>query len=116
MTTDPGVFDRAVVLERLDGDLELFHEIRDLFVAEGPAMVGEVRAAFHGGDVRALERNAHGLKGALLSLAAGPAADVALAIETAARDGELDPVEALVERLDREVDRLVRALGDQETN
>ncbi len=71
-----------------------------------------------GGDPREIERAAHRVKGSLLVMAAGPAAEVALALEALGRSGETADAGSTLARLEQEIDRLMPEMakladGDQ---
>jgi CheY-like chemotaxis protein len=56
---------RTVLLERVDGDLELLRELVDLFVMDCPRALREIRAAIDEKNCRALNRAAHSFRGAI---------------------------------------------------
>jgi PAS domain S-box-containing protein len=90
----------------VDGDTELLSEIIQAYLAEAPHLLQSLQAAGSQGDAVALARAAHKLKGALINLAVGEAAEIAKTIETAARQGDtvqaialLPALEALLQQL-----------------
>jgi PAS domain S-box-containing protein len=80
---------RAAALERVGGDVGLLGELAELFLRDCPQQLAEVRAAVVRGDVPAVRRLAHTLKGAAGTLGAAAAADAALRLETMARNNDL---------------------------
>ena len=104
------VFDYETALRRTDGDAELLAELTSLYVEETPATLTEIDASIELGDVSAVERLAHRLKGALLTLAAAPASRAALELEERARDGDLEGCRHAARSLRRELDRLESSL------
>jgi two-component system sensor histidine kinase/response regulator len=103
-------FNLAEALDRVDGDGGLLTEIAGIFLAEIPAMFDGVTTAHAAGDVVALSRAAHRIRGSVLTFAAGPASEVALALEQRQRTGEIAPADTLVPILKIELDRLSKSL------
>jgi two-component system, sensor histidine kinase and response regulator len=103
-------FDFASALERVDGDRDLLAEIVGMFAAACPGNLGEIRQALEAGDAHLLERLAHTIKGAALSVGAVSVSAAALAMETQARDGDLENGAALVGDLDEKVKLLLPEL------
>lgn len=97
------ILDRARIdsLREMDADGALLRELIDLFRADGPQMLADLRAAVDSRDPKALSKKAHLLKGSLLSLGAVRARDLAQRIEQLGKDGRLDDAAALVPDLDR---------------
>jgi PAS domain S-box-containing protein len=109
-TDDVPPFDRAAALDRVDGDRGLLAEIAGIFLSDIPAMLESVKAAQTAGDPAALTRAAHRVKGSVLTFAAGPSSDAALALEQLGRTGEMAGADRLVRTLELELDRLASAL------
>jgi CheY-like chemotaxis protein/HPt (histidine-containing phosphotransfer) domain-containing protein len=108
----PDELDRAVALERVGGDLELLHELAQMFAAEAPSWLEGLVNAVTAADAAALKRVAHTLKGAVGTFGARRAFDAALRLEMLGREGNLaEAPEALVEA-QVAVARLLRALGE----
>mgnify|MGYP001097660140 CR=1 FL=1 len=104
------VIDRAALLERLGGDVELFEEIAGLFREDCPKLLSEIRSAVHGADAPALERAAHTLKGCVANFGAQAAFDAALRLERLGRARELDGAASACETLETEIVRFQQAL------
>jgi HPt (histidine-containing phosphotransfer) domain-containing protein len=100
------VLDREEAIRRASGDRALLAELTGIFLEETPETLSKIELALEARDAKAIERLAHRLKGALLTLAAPAAARAALELENAA-DGA--PREAF-DRLRREVSRLEEEL------
>lgn len=98
------------MLERMGGDMELLAEVVDLFLEDSPKMLDSLRVAISGGDAHSVERSAHSLKGALLNMAAEPAASVALQLERMGREEELERSLDALRQLETEMGRLCEAL------
>lgn len=96
------IFDKADLLARLDGDEELFSEIVEVFLSEGPGQIEDVVTALQKGEASVIERSAHGLKGAAGNIGAVRLRRVAHRIEAAARRGDASAASALGDALERE--------------
>ena len=94
------VFDRALALSRVGGDVELLKEIAVLFLNDYPKSLSELHQAVESGDARMLERTAHGLKGSVSNFGARPVVDAALQLETMGRAQKLVEVEQVLHTLE----------------
>ena len=103
-------FDHATALVRANGDDALLAELSALFLDETPQTLRAIEGALAACDQVAVERLAHRLKGALLTLSAEPAAKVALTLETTARANSPAECEAVLGQLATEIERLTPEL------
>ncbi|MFQ5586427.1 MAG: response regulator [Thermodesulfobacteriota bacterium] len=106
------VFDRKAVLDRVEGDKELFKELVELFLKNTPQLMGEIRDAVSRGDASQLEHSAHTLKGSAGNFCAGPAFDAALKLETMGREGKIKEADEAISVLQGEIERLKTALEE----
>lgn len=102
-TVPSGRFDRTVALARANGDSALLAELSGLFLDETPQTLAAIERALATSDLAAVERLAHRLKGSLLTLAASPAAGLALELETAARSRSLETCAPMLAELTEEL-------------
>ena len=98
-------FDQKAALERVEGDLDLYFELIDMFAESSTAEIGGIEEAMRAQDAKLVGSRAHAIKSALGNLGAMTCFDLALEIETAAKAGDLKPVAALLESLRNEVGR-----------
>ncbi|HEY6291275.1 MAG TPA: Hpt domain-containing protein [Terriglobia bacterium] len=103
---EPLVFDRAVALDRVEGDWELLREVIGIFLECCAPMLAEVWQASARGDMKATERAAHALKGSLASLAANEAWGLAAELEELAREAGRQGMPAAFKRLEQALERL----------
>jgi HPt (histidine-containing phosphotransfer) domain-containing protein len=96
----------AAALERIDGDRDLLREVAGIFRRDCPQMLENIREAVTNRDARALEREAHKLKGSLGAFCAKPAFEAALRLEMLGSRGNLDSVAGAYQLLEAEIDRL----------
>jgi len=104
------VLDRDTAIGRASGDRELLAELIRIFLEETPETLPRIEEALEARDARAIERLAHRLKGALLTLAAPAAAQAALELETAAGGDPEGASREAFDRLRQEVSRLEEEL------
>lgn len=98
--TSEALFDKAVALSRVGGDVELLKEIAELFLDDYPKSLNELREAVEARDPKRVERSAHGLKGSVSNFGARPAVDAALKLETMGRAQKLVEVEQVLNSLE----------------
>jgi two-component system sensor histidine kinase/response regulator len=98
--TSEALFDKAVALARVGGDVELLKEIATLFLDDYPKSLSELRRAVESGDARLVERTAHGIKGSVSNFGARPAVDAAILLETMGRTQKLVEVEQVLRTLE----------------
>ena len=110
-TSGEELLDRAQVLRRVGGDLELLKELTDIFLEECPELLSAVREAIAGRDGEALERAAHKIKGAVSNFSAHAAVEAALQLETMGREGDLTGAAPVCTALESSIERLKPALA-----
>ncbi|MEZ0311125.1 MAG: ATP-binding protein [Myxococcota bacterium] len=104
--------DKGELMGRLGGDEQLVAEVVGMFMHEGPAMLAALQREVSRGEPVAIERAAHKLKGALLSLSAGTAANIAKEMELAARESDVSRAPVMVVHLEQEIDAVYDDLSD----
>ncbi len=97
------VIDRAVAMERMCGNEDLFQSLLRMLVDDAPVKVAQITEAVAGGDLRALRAASHTLKGSSATMAADRVRDAASKIEMAAEEGDLALASTHVNELKREV-------------
>ncbi len=103
--------DLAALQSRVEGDRELLHDIVDLFLAESPCMMEEIKLSLERRDARALEKAAHKLKGSVGNFGTKGVFEIALKMEKQALAGDLTAAEVSHQDLVREMARLKSALN-----
>lgn len=84
------ILDASVLSELQTLGSDVVAEIFDLFVADVPNRLVELRRAIDNQSVDRVLREAHGLKGSALGIGATRLASLCAALEQAAREGHLD--------------------------
>lgn len=108
---DPLPLDPSVLAPLTGGDPEATKEVLDDFLATTESDMAPLRSARAGGDLAALARQAHKVKGAARLVGAMPLGEAAAAVEAAAKAGEWDQVLPCVADLETAFERLKRHLG-----
>jgi HPt (histidine-containing phosphotransfer) domain-containing protein len=90
--------------------MSLLTELVEIFRAESPRMMQDIRLAYRAGDAARLERAAHALRGSVGSLGARSVATSASVLESLARGGTLAGGDGLLRTLERDLDDLQREL------
>ncbi len=90
---------------------ELLREVVGIFLEDLPQMLEGVQASL--ADAEALVHSTHQLKGALLTVACGPASGTAERMERLARQGQLQEAPELFARLSAEVSEAVISLRSE---
>jgi two-component system, sensor histidine kinase and response regulator len=102
--------DMGQLRENMDDDEEMLQDIVAAFLRDHGNQLRELRQGLALGDEKSALRGAHTLKGLLLTLAAQPAADVALEVEHALREHDMKRASAGVPRLEGQLERLIPEL------
>jgi CheY-like chemotaxis protein len=103
-------FDMGSVLARVEGDRNLLRELAQIFRAEIPGVLTEIRHCAATGNFAGMERAAHGFRGACGNFGAGGAVRAARVLELMGRRASFEDVDARVADLVRETDTLQLAL------
>jgi CheY-like chemotaxis protein/HPt (histidine-containing phosphotransfer) domain-containing protein len=98
-------FKPECLLERMGDDLEIARLILPELIGGMPDEAAKLRAALIEQDIEVTVRAAHTLKGLAASACCEPARDIALAIEAAARIGDLASISAALPDLETEITR-----------
>ena len=110
-STDLPLFEEDALLGRLDGDVEACREILDCFLLDVPDRLAALKEAIERGDADRVQREAHTVKGSAANIGAPTLSRVAMAAETAAKEGKLGDLPELVAALESAFDALRREIG-----
>ena len=83
----------------------------DVFLADAPALITSLRSSLERHDTEELRRAAHTLKSNGSTLGAAAFAELCRTVEQHAKDGRLDGVSQLVDRIEQEYRTLQAALA-----
>ena len=109
------VLNYQVALSRVGDDHALLVDLGRLFRGECAKLFAEIREAAGRGDMDALQRAAHSLKGSVATFAADDAVNAAIKIETLARGGDSAGMAEAIATLEAEIERVLKALAELES-
>jgi len=109
-TTAP-VFDRAALLARLMDDEDLARAVTEGFLEDIPKQIEALQDYLEAGDAASAERQAHTIKGASANVGAEALREIALAMETEGKAGDLEAVRELLPELRARFERLREAMA-----
>ena len=98
--------DESLALSRVGGDADLLKEVVELFLDDYPSTFERIKAAVASRDAKALEHQAHSLKGSVSTFGANRAFEAAFALEKQGRSGDLSGVEDGLVQLEQALDAL----------
>jgi two-component system, sensor histidine kinase and response regulator len=98
--------DRDKLMERMGGDEGLLRELVAIFFEESPKSLARIKDAVINNQSRALEQEAHTLKGSVGNFEAGQAAAAAFKLEQMGRSEELAGAEEALADLEKELARV----------
>ncbi|HIJ95195.1 MAG TPA: Hpt domain-containing protein [Desulfuromonadales bacterium] len=104
------LFDEADLLERFDNDSEFTQSILEESLHEIPRILEELQQICQGGDCACIRNQAHTLKGMAANISTPRLQDVAMRMETAARDEQLTSAVALLAGLEQVAQATVDAI------
>jgi len=105
------ILDHKTMLGSVENDLELLRELAEIFFAESPGLLAQIRAGVMESNPETIERSAHTLKGALSNFGALRACEAARELEIRCRKARLEDAAELCSRLDAEVAVACNALS-----
>jgi len=106
------VFNMEEALERVDHDRETFQMMAEIFQEQGPKDLREAQVALAVGDMAALARSSHRLKGAILQFCAPAALTACKELEEVAKAGNQGRAAEVYPVLDHELTSLLAALQE----
>jgi len=111
--SDPIIFDREALLNRVLGDQELTTLILQGFLEDIPRQIVALREYLETGDVSGAERQAHTIKGASAIVGAEALCILCGDLERAGNAGKLDEIQTRMDELDAAFETLRHAMqGD----
>jgi response regulator RpfG family c-di-GMP phosphodiesterase len=108
----PFRIDREALLEELQIDPAILDRVLASMTKAAPAEMEQVREAMRAGDCEALHRSTHRLKGTVGYLRLEAFQDAAIALETAARNQDLEEAARCLPALENAFSQLMAALGE----
>jgi PAS domain S-box-containing protein len=97
------------------GGVEFLAEVVDVFLADAPALITSLRSSLERQDTEELRRAAHTLKSNGSTLGAAAFAELCRTVEQHAKDGRLEGVSQLADRIEQDYRALREALASLRT-
>jgi PAS domain S-box-containing protein len=110
VAADSVIVDNTLLLKAFDGDWNFFKEVVEIFLDDYPRLLANLRKSFNAGDSDMFMRSAHSLKGMLNNFRAEAAAEVALDLEKKGKEADLNGVQADIESLAAQIDKVDKTL------
>lgn len=104
------LFDRAELLEHFDGDEEFIKSILEDALTEIPKEVEALKNLCAGDDPEAIRHLAHTIKGMAANLCTEELRDLALQIETAAKNNDPLSARSLLSKLEQTTSMTIEAI------
>jgi HPt (histidine-containing phosphotransfer) domain-containing protein len=105
------VVERKALLESLDNDTQLLKEVIDIFLADCPGKLAELRSAVTTRNLGQIASASHLLRGSLGTFGAKTAVEAAQKLESMGRQGKVEGVDEAFSALEREVVEVTSALA-----
>jgi HPt (histidine-containing phosphotransfer) domain-containing protein len=107
------VLDKALILDRLGGDEEIFAMMVDLYLQDVDNYVQALSSALDSANSAVLSREAHTVKGLLATFSDDAGAETAFTIERQAKAGDLSGLQTLVAQLQENLQVLATVLRSE---
>jgi two-component system sensor histidine kinase/response regulator len=104
MTTP--ALDRTLLFEHVGDEPDLLLQVIQMFLQDSRDVLAKLLDGVSRADPETVQQSAHRLKGALLTLGAQPAAELAYELERLGREGQLERAGTVLSDLERELARL----------
>jgi len=104
------VINRKELAERLDGDMELYRELAELFIEDSQKLMNNIMGAIKEKDADKLRKYAHTIKGSVSNFSAQAAYDAAFELENMGRNSEMDKAEQAFEALKDKIQQAREAM------
>jgi len=106
----PAAFDRPGLLERLDGDREMYNAVLEAFLDDATRLIRTLRKAAECRDADALRLAAHSLRGASGNVGAAILEELARRVETGGEEGETRGLGPVIEEIEEQFRSLKRSV------
>jgi HPt (histidine-containing phosphotransfer) domain-containing protein len=108
---DPPV-DKQAIRDLVDNDSAFLTRLIETFLDDCKTYLAALRTAVEEEDAATLQKEAHGLKGAVANLKAEPAREAARRLEEIGRSGAMEDADRALDRLETEIERLRSVLAE----
>lgn len=112
---DENILDRKELMERVGGDEDFAKEIIAIFMEDTPSQMEKLNLALKENDPVRVKHQAHTIKGSSANIGARGLTDTAFKMEMTGKDGDIDSARDLMEKLEKEFEKLQRILSEPES-
>jgi PAS domain S-box-containing protein len=99
-------YDKKAILDRIDGDMDLFRQLIALFLKEVPNQIKQIKLAIKENDPEKITLYAHTIKGSAYNIRAMELKQVAFDIEKAGKSSDIHLAASKIEALENTFDKL----------
>jgi len=99
-------YDKKAILDRIDGDMDLFRQLIALFIQEVPNQIKQIKLAIKANDPDRITLFAHTIKGSAYNIRAMELKQVAFDIEQAGKASDIHLAASKIEALENTFDKL----------
>jgi len=99
-------YDKKAILDRIDGDVDLFRQLIALFVQEVPNQIKQIKLAIKENDPERITLYAHTIKGSAYNIRAMELKQIAFDIEQAGKSSDIHLAASKIEALEHTFDKL----------
>ena len=107
------IFDRAGLLERAFDEEEIMKDILETFLLDAPVQIDELKEAVLSRDASQVKGLGHKLKGAAGMAGAPALREIALQVEIAGENEDMDALDTLVSGVEEQLNRFIVAVNKQ---
>jgi HPt (histidine-containing phosphotransfer) domain-containing protein len=112
MTQAQAVIDRKALLESMENDAEFLIKVIGIFLADCPAMMGDIRTGVAARDSIRIMTASHALRGSVSQFGAKSAVEAARILESLGRQAKLEGVDEALRVLEREMTMVLLSLKE----
>ncbi len=106
------VYDHSAMMDRLMGDQELVKAVIRRFLEDLPQQVNRLKQSLEAGDAQSVHRQIHSIKGAAANISANSLVSLALRMEKAAAEGNLQSVTESLPALENQFGQFQKAVAE----
>ena len=110
-------YDKKAILDRIDGDMDLFRQLIALFLQEVPNQIKQIKMAIKENNPEKITLYAHTIKGSAFNIRAMELKQIAFDIELAGKSSDIhlaaSKIEALENTFDKLNDELRQVISDE---
>ncbi|WP_333787386.1 PAS domain S-box protein [Methanomethylovorans sp.] len=110
--TDIAIFDKQAFMERIDGDIDLAHQLISTYMKHTPQKIGSLKASIDNANAEEIIDHAHNIKGSSANLGGMALSSIASEMEKAAREGRVREAAGMMAEMEKQFGLLVKHLQE----